>query len=71
MITNLKNLLIEHGFTEVSSLVEFDAIIKVFPRKKVWYHDQICNYCYVNTPKGSMNLPDESLALIINGLINY
>lgn len=71
MITKLKKLLIEHGFTEVSSLWEFEDSIKEFPRKKVWFHDPIGNYCYVNTPKGMINLPDERLALIIKGLINH
>lgn len=71
MTTKLTKLLIEHGFTEVSSSCEFEYSILEFPRKKVWYYDPIGNYCYVNTPKGRMNLSDEQLALIINRLINY
>lgn len=67
MTTKLKKLLIERGFTEVSSLVEYEATIKEFPRKKVWYHDPIGKYCCFNTDNGKMILSDERLSLIING----
>ena len=66
MITKLKRLLNEQGFTQLSSLVEFQATIKEFPRKKVWYHDPICKYCCLNSANGIFNLSDERLLLIID-----
>lgn len=65
MITKLKRLLIEQGFTQVSSLVEFEATIKEFPRKKVWYHDPIYKYCCVNGAYGMMNLSDDRLLSLL------
>lgn len=50
----LKKLLKEQGFTEVSSLEEYEKSQKEFPKKKVWYRDPICKYWCVNTANGNV-----------------
>lgn len=49
----LKKLLKEQGFTEVSSLEEYEKSQKEFPKRKVWFYDPIGKYWCVNTANGN------------------
>lgn len=48
-----KKLLKEQGFTEVSSLEEYEISQKEFPKKKIWFYDPIGKYWCVNTSNGN------------------